>query len=353
MRSLLLSTLLVLLGCADPPKKSSSAVDSAPSAVQPTATVVVSSATAPSASPPHADLAATLADPARGQRLRDDVRALSRIRPPGSPGWEKSRALVRERLASLGWRVTEERFEGNGINVLAERAGAKKPTEVVILSAHYDHIPDCLGADDNASGVAAVLEAARFFQSREVGRTLRLAFWDREETGLEGSLFHASAAKGRGDRIRVAISLDGVGFASDKDGSQRFPPGIEALLPDVYARARANSFRANFLTALGDSDALSSVEAFERAGAAVGLLAFGVELGGLKRLALQDAARSDHASFWLHGYPGVLVTDTANFRNPRYHCGAGQDDPATLDYVFLERAASTVIGMTLQELDAQ
>jgi hypothetical protein len=349
----LLVTLVLTLGCADAPKKSTSAFVSAsppePPSAQPQLPSAAPAPTAQASS--HASLAA-VPDAQRAERLREDVRAFSVVRPPGSPGWAKSRARIVERVESLGWRTTEERFEAGGVNVLAERAGTTKPDEVVILSAHYDHVPFCLGADDNASGVAAVLEAARFFRSRDVARTLRLGFWDREETGLEGSLFHASEAKRRGEKLRVAISLDGVGFASSQDGSQRFPPGVEALLPDVFERARKNSFRANFLTALGDTDALPSLEAFERAGESVGLLAFGVELGGLTRLALQDAARSDHASFWLHGYPGVLVTDTANFRNPRYHCGAGQDDPESLDYQFLERAASTVIGMTLQELDA-
>lgn len=354
---ILFAALALTFGCADPPKKSSSAVattappDPPPSASPPggPSTVPTTSSSAP---PSGASPFAALPDPRRADRLREDVRAFSIVRPPGSVGWARSRARIVERLASLGWSAKEERFTADGINVLAERPGSVAPEQVVVLSAHYDHVPFCLGADDNASGVAAVLEAARFFQSREIGRTLRLAFWDREETGLEGSLFHASEAKRRGDQIRVAISLDGVGFASSKEGSQRFPPGVEALLPDVFERARDNSFRANFLTALGDTDALPSLRAFERAGESVGLLAFGVELGGLTRLALQDAARSDHASFWLHGYAGVLVTDTANFRNPRYHCGSGQDDPESLDYVFLERAASTVIGMTLEELAA-
>jgi hypothetical protein len=346
--------LTLALGCADPPKSSTAFSPASAPPPAPSASVSASPSTATASPPPASSsaLATALADDRRAVGLREDVRTFSVERPPGSPGWARSRALIRERLEGLGWSAKEERFDAEGVNVLAERKGTTKPDEVVILSAHYDHVPFCLGADDNASGVAAVLEAARFFRAREIGRTLRLGFWDREETGLEGSLFHASEAKRRGETIRVAISLDGVGFASAKDGSQRFPPGVETLLPEVYARARANSFRANFLTALGDSEAAPSLQAFERAGESVGLLAFGVELGGLTRLALQDAARSDHASFWLHGFPGVLVTDTANFRNPRYHCGLGQDSPESLDYVFLERAASTVIGMTLQELDA-
>ena len=108
-------------------------------------------------------------------------------------------------------------------------------------------------------------------------------------------------------------------------------------------RLAANQGRADFIAALGDSASAPSLKHFEAAGAAIAQPAFGIELSGMTRVLLADAARSDHASFWLAGYPGMLITDTANFRNPHYHCGVGQDGPATLDYDFLNKVASIVI----------
>ena len=285
-------------------------------------------------------------DSAQRARLKADVEKVAIRRAPGSNGWKTVQTLIKERLQALGYSPQLESFEPGGVNVLASKLGSKSPQEIVILSAHYDHLQSCDGADDNASGVATVLEAARFFQSKTPERTVLLAFWDREESGLEGSLFHAKAAKARGDRITQMISLDGVGFASSAPGSQRFPPGIEALLPDVHARAAKNKFKADFITAIGDSDSAETVSRMEKLGTALNQPTYGLALSVLKRLALSDAARSDHASFWLHGFPAILVTDTADFRNPRYHCGNGPDSAASLDYDFLNRVTSVVISAT-------
>ncbi len=288
-------------------------------------------------------------DDAQRKRLEADVETIAIEREPGSKGWEATRKFIVDRLTSLGYAPHLETFDQTGANVLAERKGSTNAGRV-ILSAHYDHIRGCRGADDNASGVAVVLEAARQLREATPLRTLTLAFWDREEQGLEGSMFHAGEARKRGDDILVAFSLDSVGFASSAPNSQHLPSALGAIVPDVFERAKANEFRADFIAALGDVDAKTSLDTFETFGAAIDQKAFGVPLPGLARLALADAARSDHASFWLNGYSGVMVTDTANFRNPRYHCGGGPDDPNTLDYAFLNRVASVVISTTLAAL---
>lgn len=307
------------------------------------ATASASASSAPTTPAPV--VAPTPPDDAQRERLRADVATVSVHREPGSAGWEATQKFITARLTSLGYAPQLERFDGGGVNVLAERRGSTTAGRV-ILSAHYDHIRGCRGADDNASGVAVTLEAARQLRDVTAPRTLTLAFWDREEDGLEGSMFHAGEARKRGDDILVAFSLDSVGFASTAPNSQTLPAALEAILPDVFARARANQFRADFITALGDTDAQPSLTDFEAFGATLKQPAFGVPLPGLARLALSDAARSDHASFWLNGYSGVMVTDTANFRNPRYHCGGGPDDPSTLDYAFLARVSSLMIATT-------
>ena len=321
-----------------------------------TAQVVASATAAPSASTPPTPTTASISvpapDAAQRDRLEQDVRSVAIERAPGSLAWKTIRTLCSDRLAASGFAVEMQDVRGRGVNVIGTRRGSKLPEESVILSAHYDHISGCRGADDNASGVAVLFEAARYFASYSTDRTLILAFWDLEEEGLTGSGIYASRAKDRGQSIRLAISLDGVGFANQAKNSQQLPSAVGSLLPSVQKRLIANENRANFIAAIGDSESGSFIDAFEQVGVAIQQPAFGVELSTMSRMMLLDAARSDHASFWLHGYPGVLVTDTANFRNPNYHCGEGPDDPETLDYDFLNRVATVVIRATETQLMA-
>src|SRR5690606_14569706 len=127
------------------------------------------------------------------------------------------RELLGQRLEELGLSVERQDY-GSGVNVVGTRPG--QSAEQVIVSAHYDHIPGCRGADDNASGMAAALEIARVLGPGPFERALVIAFWDEEETGLFGSRAYANRARDRGDRIRLAISLDAIGFANRAPGSQ-------------------------------------------------------------------------------------------------------------------------------------
>ncbi|HTJ84934.1 MAG TPA: M20/M25/M40 family metallo-hydrolase [Polyangiaceae bacterium] len=288
-------------------------------------------------------------DPALVERLRADVQRIAIRRDPGSPGWRDVRATIEARLREQKWEPAEDTFAGGGIqgiNVIARRKGTASPDATVILSAHYDHVWDCAGADDNASGVAVVLEAARALSDYAPTRSLVLAFWDYEEDGLIGSTSWAKRAKLRGEKIELAIALDGVGYVDPRPGSQSLPPGADALLPDVSRTLKSNDYRGDFIAVIADSDSEKYVDAFAQSADARGLPAVTVDLSGVTRVLLLDAARSDHASFWLLGYPAMLVTDTANFRNPRYHCAEGSDTPDSLDYAFLARVTGAVIEAT-------
>lgn len=341
--------LLLTLGCGSqvadaPPGAASSAVAAASVVVTASATSLASASASAPPLPPRPPLPAlTAPDAAQRDRLKADVARVAIERTPGSNGWNQVRTLLEKSFDSALFQVETQSFDDAGKNVIATRKGTTAPDQVVVLSAHYDHIAGCKGADDNASGVAVVMEAARQLAQRSFARTLVIAYWDREEDGLVGSRVWASQAKQRGVDIRMMVSLDGVGFAKRTPNSQTLPDGASQLLPDVAKRLAANGGRADFIAALGDSASAPSLAHFEAAGASIGQPAFGIELSGMTRIMLADAARSDHASFWLAGYPGVLITDTANFRNPHYHCGVGQDAPDTLDYEFLNKVASVVI----------
>jgi Zn-dependent M28 family amino/carboxypeptidase len=287
------------------------------------------------------------------------VLTVSGERPPGWSKWGAVQNNVADRLKATGFEVEEQVFDGladtagavhKGVNVIGRKKGRSKSEEVVILSAHYDHIPGCDGADDNASGVAVVLEAAKVLGQRSFDRTLILAFWDWEEWGLLGSTAYAQRERAKRTDIKLAISLDGVGFADHRPGSQQVPSGLDIVAPEIVKELEESGSLGDFIAVIGDTDAEPFVSAYRKHGAARGLPVVGSGLSAMSRLVLLDTARSDHASFWLAGFPAMLVTDTANFRNPRYHCYDGADTPDTLDYTFLARVASTTIDVVAESL---
>lgn len=273
-------------------------------------------------------------------RLRADVTALAVVRPPLSPGHEKVRTHAAQTLRAAGFDVVEQDY-GSGTNLIATLAGAQP--EAIVVSAHYDHVSGCSGADDNASGVASVLELGRAVAGRRFERSLVLALWDEEEQGLIGSMTWAREAKEGGRDIVFAVSLDSVGYADDRPGTQRMPGGVNLLVPEVARSMEARQMRADFIAVVGDRGTEAFVEAFVRAGEAHELPVEHAVLNPLKKLAFGDAQRSDHASFWFHGYPAVFVTDTANFRYSGYHCSIGQDAPERLNYPFLTAVTRSLV----------
>ena len=281
-------------------------------------------------------------------RLERDVHSLARVRTPGSAGWKQVQRLLVERLSSLGFEVELQSY-GTGVNVIGTLKG--EHGDPLLISAHYDHIARCAGADDNASGLAAALELARLLAPRPHVNPLVIAFWDEEERGLFGSHAYATRAQARGQPISVALSFDGVGAASDRERSQRTPEGFAALLPEQAALLSARGSRADFVAVVANPRANLLARRLLRYAAPLGLQTMYLEVPLLQAALMPDLFRSDHASFWLAGYGALLLTDTAELRNPRYHCQQGSDSPETLDYAFLSRVAGTTLAATAELLD--
>jgi Zn-dependent M28 family amino/carboxypeptidase len=165
-------------------------------------------------------------------RLQSDVVLIAEPRPPGSTHWQAIQDLCADRFQQYGFEVERHQY-ATGVNVIGKRAGSTTPGEQVIISAHYDHIPDCPGADDNASGVAAVLETARVLAGAAFDRTLVLACWDEEEDGLIGSEAYATRAAQNNETIVSMVSLEMIGYRSDSN-SQTTPAGFNLLFADEY-----------------------------------------------------------------------------------------------------------------------
>ncbi len=237
---------------------------------------------------------------------------------------------IRNSLESSGYEVRAQSFESKGLtlqNLEVELPGNTLPEEIIVLGAHYDSIAGTPGANDNASGVAALLEIARLAAGNRYSRTVRLVAFANEEPpffyGEEmGSNVYAARSRQRGEQIKTMLALETIGFYTDEPASQQYPFPFSFFYPDT----------GNFIGFVGN---LSSRRLVRRAiGAFRTSTAFPSE--GLAAPGwMMGVHWSDHWSFWQAGYPAIMITDTALFRYHHYH--AATDTPDKLDYPSLAR----------------
>jgi Zn-dependent M28 family amino/carboxypeptidase len=208
-------------------------------------------------------------------------------------------------------------------NIEAALAGTASAAEIVVVGAHYDSVAGCPAANDNGSGVAAVLELAQRFSRRPQPRTIRFVAFVNEEppffqTDQMGSVVYAKAAKARGDRVTAMLSLETMGYYSEAPGSQHYPAAIAHLYPDV------GNF-IGFVANEASSPLLSQARlAFEqRTRFPLQAMVGATDVDGV--------GWSDHWSFWQAGYPAMMVTDTAPFRYPWYHTAHDTTDKIDFD----------------------
>ncbi|MCX7847578.1 MAG: M20/M25/M40 family metallo-hydrolase [bacterium] len=248
-----------------------------------------------------------------------------------------ARSFISAALSNAGLMVAHYDYVVVSVTctiIEATLLGHRRPEEIVVVGAHYDTIEGTPGADDNASGVAALLALGRLLASHQPARTIRFVAFPNEEppffqTREMGSRVYAALCRGRGDRIQAMLALEMLGYYSEKEGSQGFPPLLGPFLRPWYPS------RGNFV---GFVSNLRSLWLLRRV---VGTFRRAAEMpaeGAVLPTVLSGL--SDNWSFWQEGYPAVMVTDTAMFRNPHYHLAS--DLPETLDY---ERMARVVGGL--------
>ncbi len=206
----------------------------------------------------------------------------------------------------------------------------------LIIAAHYDTVRGSPGADDNASALAVMLEVARCLRDVPLSREVRFITFCLEEENLLGSLAYVSSLKKDGHEIAGAIVLECVGCAKSEEGSQRIPPGVSVAVPTV----------GDFLAIVGNTASAGLAAVVEGAAKehVSGLKTVSLLVPGNGEL-LPDTRRSDHAAFWHYGYPAVMLTDTADFRNPHYH--QPTDTLDTLNLEFMDKVARTVTATAL------
>ena len=296
--------------------------------------------------PPVAPTPEELAGAVDAPRYMSEVQFFAQARPQGSPHWQASQDRCAEVFEAAGFAVERHDY-GFGVNVVGVLPGTTRPEEVVVISAHYDHLPGCEGADDNASGVAGVMEAAQALGGENLyERTLIVACWDQEEDGLIGAEQWAARAARQGMMVHASYVLETMAYASDAPSSQFLPTGFDALFPDAAAFISDRDNRGDFIAAIGDDLNTAALADFVAHADRLGLpVAQVVVPTALKsNPALGDLRRSDHDAFWQQDWPGIMLTDTANFRNPNYHCFWGSDSVDTLDMDFATKVVQATVG---------
>lgn len=280
------------------------------------------------------------------ERIRGHVRALEGVRHPvaAPEALERAADYVAACLGALGYEMTEHCFTDNGRpfrNVIATRRGLGPRLERVALLAHYDTVAGTPGADDNASGVALLLEVASLLSQLRFERTIHFIGATLEEneregepgSGTRGSRALAAHARENGWNIEGVVVLESVAYAGD-GVVQTVPPGVPIPVPET----------GNFIAVVGNERSRELVDGFSRAverqRADLPHVCLTVPGNGE---ALPDSRRSDHAPFWDEGYRAVMVTDTTNFRNPHYH--RATDTLETLNLEFAAKVCSATAGL--------
>jgi Zn-dependent M28 family amino/carboxypeptidase len=246
-----------------------------------------------------------------------------------------ARDYIESTWRAQGYEVGAQEYQTHGVtcaNLEVSRIGTSRPGEILLLGAHYDSVRDCPGANDNGSGVAALLELARHFAALTPALTVRLVAFVNEEppffmTRRQGSAVYAKAARARGDDIRLMVSLETMGYYSDAPKSQRYPPLFRFFYPD----------RGNFLGLVSDLRSRRVIR--QVAKVFRDRSDFPLQHTASLRW-IPGIAWSDHLPFWRQGYPALMATDTAFYRYRYYH--TLQDTADKLAYAAFGRATEAL-----------
>jgi len=245
--------------------------------------------------------------------------------------------FIEKELASYGLKVESDYFSyrGKKFRNIVARLNPHRGGSLIILGAHFDSVQGTPGADDNASGVALLLEAARLLGRARAGSQVLFCAFNLEELNMIGSGYFAQKLKSAGAKVTGMISLEMVGYTDTRAGSQKYPLGLKAFYPD----------RGDFIGVIGNWKSASLLHRFARQMRQVqGLPVETLSVPGNGGL-IPAVRLSDHAPFWDAGYPALMVTDTSFFRNPHYH--GATDTLETLNFDFMAKVCEGVIRAVL------
>ena len=273
------------------------------------------------------------------QQLRRTLESIVGERSPfsGQRHLTAVESFIEKELASYSLSVESDYFSYRGKNFrnIIGRQSAQRAGSLTILGAHFDSVQGTPGADDNASGVAVLLEAARLLARVRVGSQVLFCAFNLEELNMIGSGYFAKKLKSGGAKVDAMISLEMVGYTDSRPGSQKYPFGLKAFYPD----------RGDFIGVIGNWNSSLLLRRFTRQMRQVrGLPVETLSVPGNGGL-IPAVRLSDHAPFWDAGYPALMITDTSFFRNPHYH--GSTDTLETLNLDFMAKVCEGVIRAVL------
>jgi len=251
---------------------------------------------------------------------------------------EDAARYIETAFEEMGYRIETQRIPRDGTevrNIQVELPGSALAQEIVVVGAHYDSVVGAVGANDNGSGVAALIELARLLHDARPARTVRFVAFVNEEPPFfysdeMGSRFYARRSKAGGENIVAMFSLETIGYYTDKPDTQSYPFPLSFFYPKT---GNFVAFVANLSSRALLHEAIASFRRHAQ------FPSEGVAAPGL----LPGVGWSDHWSFWKEGYPALMVTDTAPYRYPYYH--TMQDTPDKVDYERLARVVTGLDGM--------
>ncbi|MDX2231877.1 MAG: M20/M25/M40 family metallo-hydrolase [Leptolyngbyaceae cyanobacterium bins.349] len=265
--------------------------------------------------------------PERQERLRSHLLQLVRERDPymATAGHFYVQEYIRSQLSQWGTVEphTFQQQQRTHTNLILNLPGQRQTDSIVLIGAHYDAVPGTPGADDNASGVAALLELAQALAAQPARYPVRLVAFDLEEYGMVGSEHYASDLQQQGQKIRLMLSLEMLGYCTQAPNSQQYP--IEAMKA-VYPST------GNFIGLIGNLPTTPDLLHFSHHIAKAGVPSQWLP-AGMRGEMVRATRLSDHAPFWDRGYKAIMVTDTAFMRNPHYHQTSDRLETLDLDFM--------------------
>lgn len=269
------------------------------------------------------------------ERLHRNLQTIVGERSPfsGQHHLAEVECFIEQELKGYGLFVESDGFSYRGKNFrnVVARHPAQTSGPLLILGAHIDAVEGSPGADDNGSGVAVLLEAARLLASARLRSQMLFCAFNLEELNMIGSTAFARKLKAAGEKVAGMISLEMVGYADSRPGSQRYPVGLARHYPD----------RGDFIGVIGNWSSSALLRKFSAQMRRVPNLPVETLSIPGKGWLIPAVRLSDHSPFWDLGYPALMVTDTSFYRNPNYH--AHGDTADTLDIGFMARVCDGVI----------
>ncbi len=245
---------------------------------------------------------------------------------------DKAADYIEKSFRDMGYNPVSEIYSDKFYrNIIVNLYGKQRREEIIVIGAHYDTVWLSPGADDNASGIAALLEIARGLQGKSFARTVRFVAFANEEWPFfgrdkMGSRVNARHSSDRNEIISGMISLEMLGYYSSEPGSQVYPKPLNYFYPQ---QANFIAFVSNFSSRDLLHETISEFR-LTRQFPSEGLIA--------PQFLVPDIRRSDNSSFWAYAYPAIMITDTSNYRNKYYHTVG--DMHRTLDYESMSRVVT-------------